>query len=242
MKKKVLLIVTLAITHFVAAQDIIVTKNSDRIDAKILKVTEEEIEYKQSNNPDGPLFTISVEKISSILYSNGEVQTFDAKIKSKKHTKDDRNYISSFNLGFSMPHDDGGTFYGGYLGYSGKMPINDFISFRSGLWASISGGSNAHMLDLKTPIYIQVGATFEQDMGIYACAGPQLSFGLSFGNELFEYPSSIKRFDVGISLGAGIQFSRNVCFEVFYTFGLINRTDWSGSKINCLNAGFAFYF
>lgn len=58
------------------AQDVIVTRLSERIDAKILEVSETEIKYKKQNNPDGPTFIISTEKVSSVIYSNGEVQSF----------------------------------------------------------------------------------------------------------------------------------------------------------------------
>lgn len=59
------------------AQDIIVTRQSERIDAKIMEVSETEIKYKKSSNPDGPVFVLNVDKIASIVYANGEVQVFE---------------------------------------------------------------------------------------------------------------------------------------------------------------------
>ena len=56
------------------AQDIIFTKQSTRIDAKILEVSATEVRYKKTSNPDGPTFVMSTSEISSILYANGEVQ------------------------------------------------------------------------------------------------------------------------------------------------------------------------
>lgn len=58
------------------AQDVIVTLQAERIDAKVMEVSESEIKYKKASNPDGPLFVLSTDKISSILYANGEVQLF----------------------------------------------------------------------------------------------------------------------------------------------------------------------
>ena len=40
----------------VSAQDIILKKNADEIQAKVLKVTETEIEYKKWENLDGPIY------------------------------------------------------------------------------------------------------------------------------------------------------------------------------------------
>lgn len=58
------------------AQDIIVTTESERIDGKVLEVSDTEIKYKRADNPNGPTFVLSTTKISSIIYKNGEVQTF----------------------------------------------------------------------------------------------------------------------------------------------------------------------
>lgn len=84
MKKLLFAIMALAMTQNIMAQDVIITKQSEKINAKILKVTESEIEYKQSSNLDGPIFTLSVSKVASVMYSNGEVQTFDGKSDSKE--------------------------------------------------------------------------------------------------------------------------------------------------------------
>ena len=58
------------------AQDIIVTTSSERIDAKVLEVSETEVKYKRHDNLQGPTFVISTSNIASIIYQNGDVQTF----------------------------------------------------------------------------------------------------------------------------------------------------------------------
>lgn len=59
------------------AQDKIYLKNGEKIEARIIKVTEEKIEYKKFNNQDGPLFEISLNKMQLVVYENGESQIFD---------------------------------------------------------------------------------------------------------------------------------------------------------------------
>ena len=59
-----------------SAQDIIVLKNSERIDAKIVNVSSTEISYKKASYLDGPTFTLNIAEVSSIIYANGEVQAF----------------------------------------------------------------------------------------------------------------------------------------------------------------------
>lgn len=63
--------------QMIVAQDVIVTRQAERIDAKVLEVSETEIKYKKSSNLNGPTFVLSTEKIASILYANGEVQVFE---------------------------------------------------------------------------------------------------------------------------------------------------------------------
>ena len=58
------------------AQDIIVTKKSERIDAKVLEININDVKYKDWNNQDGPTYTILKSDIASIIYQNGKVETF----------------------------------------------------------------------------------------------------------------------------------------------------------------------
>lgn len=76
MKKTFSLILTLLLCSLAYAQDIIVTTESERIDAKITEVSETEVKYKSATNPNGPVFVLSTSKIASIIFQNGEVKTF----------------------------------------------------------------------------------------------------------------------------------------------------------------------
>lgn len=92
MKKVLLLTVAMvyAVLTFAApAADIIVTTGAQKINAKILEVTPTEIKYKESSNPNGPIFTISVDEISSIIYANGKVAAFNKEPKQAQETKAD---------------------------------------------------------------------------------------------------------------------------------------------------------
>ena len=82
---KKLFFTLLCIATFVplCAQDIIVTHESERIDVNVIEVSETEVKYKKSDNPNGPTFVLSTNKIASIIYKNGDVQTF-------KHTEPEK--------------------------------------------------------------------------------------------------------------------------------------------------------
>lgn len=77
--KRFLLTLTMIVCamQMIVAQDVIVTRQAERIDAKVLEVSETEIKYKKTSNLNGPTFVLSTEKIASILYANGEVQVFE---------------------------------------------------------------------------------------------------------------------------------------------------------------------
>ncbi len=62
----------------VSAQDIILKKNADEIQAKVLKVTETEIEYKKWENLDGPIYIIPANEIFIIKYQNGSKDIISA--------------------------------------------------------------------------------------------------------------------------------------------------------------------
>jgi hypothetical protein len=58
------------------AQDIIVTKDARKINAKVTEVNVDNIRYKQFDFQDGPVYTIQKSDIASIVYQNGQVETF----------------------------------------------------------------------------------------------------------------------------------------------------------------------
>ena len=67
-------------THFLCcaalAQDIIVTTDAKKIDAKITEVTKSEIRYKEFDNQGGPTFILGTDDIVAIIYSNNKVALY----------------------------------------------------------------------------------------------------------------------------------------------------------------------
>jgi hypothetical protein len=66
----------IAIAFCCFAQDIIVTTDAQKIEAKILEVSESVVKYKEMDNIEGPTFVLSTENISSIIYENGKVTLY----------------------------------------------------------------------------------------------------------------------------------------------------------------------
>lgn len=76
-RKFILCFVSLLVTVLVFAQDIIITNDAKKIEAKILEVSSSEIKYKELDNLNGPTFILSTKEISSIIYSNGKVVVYN---------------------------------------------------------------------------------------------------------------------------------------------------------------------
>lgn len=78
MKKKIILFACAVIAAAsLWAQDIIVTNDAQKIEAKILEVSKTEIKYKEKSNLNGPTFILETKEISSIVYSNGKVVLYN---------------------------------------------------------------------------------------------------------------------------------------------------------------------
>ena len=56
------------------AQDVIVTKDSKKIDVTIIEINVDNIKYKRFDNPDGPTYTLPKSEIVTIVYQNGQVE------------------------------------------------------------------------------------------------------------------------------------------------------------------------
>ena len=68
-----------AIICSLAAQDLIVLKNGNMIEAKVLEISPTEIRYKDSSNLNGPTIVIPANSVLSIRYENGTSQVINTK-------------------------------------------------------------------------------------------------------------------------------------------------------------------
>ena len=72
MKRILFLLVSIFIGQNLCAQDVILLKkNAEEIQAKVLKITDSEVEHKRWDNPEGPTYTLPAEDIFTITYQNG---------------------------------------------------------------------------------------------------------------------------------------------------------------------------
>ncbi len=76
MKKFLLLLVIIMPFAAVKAQDTITFMNGTTAQAKVLAISQQDVQYKMWSNQDGPTYIMPKESIKSINFSNGMVQTF----------------------------------------------------------------------------------------------------------------------------------------------------------------------
>ena len=108
MKKFILMLLSAVAIVPLYAQDIIVTHESERIEAKVYEVSETEVRYKRSDNPDGPIFVMSADKIATIVFENGSVQTFS----SRKNNYNPMQVIDNSGAAPQNPAEESWLWYG----------------------------------------------------------------------------------------------------------------------------------
>ncbi len=71
------LLLVLCTVNLLGAQDIILMKNGDEIEAKVDEISSTEIKYWRMDNLDGPLYTMKKSGIFMIKYANGTKDVFN---------------------------------------------------------------------------------------------------------------------------------------------------------------------
>lgn len=131
----------------VAAQDIIILRNSERIDARIVEVTSTEIAYTLAGDGSGEVFRLSVAEIASIMYGNGDVQTFedipvtetynaDSDRQKERLTPKSKQRIVGLSIGYSAKRLVSPSYKGPWIGDDEDGAIKTNPSLKAGLyWA-----------------------------------------------------------------------------------------------------------
>ncbi len=94
------------------AQDKIITKNAETIEATVLEIDINDIRYKKADNPEGPVFVISKSDIATIIYGNGSIDVFN-----EEEKKPEQNFYNRSRYPQS---------------YEGMIPIGDPMN--GGCW------------------------------------------------------------------------------------------------------------
>ncbi len=74
----IILVIFLLFSALAGAQDTIVFRSGDKVIGKVMKVTEHEVEYKRTDNADGPVYNADFSKVGMVVYQNGNRDIFTA--------------------------------------------------------------------------------------------------------------------------------------------------------------------
>lgn len=75
--KNLLVVSMMLCSVFAFAQDLIVKKNGEEVNAKIIEVGAKDVKYKNSTNIEGPTYIIDKSEIVFLKYKNGEKEIFE---------------------------------------------------------------------------------------------------------------------------------------------------------------------
>ena len=225
--KKLLLIFTL-FPYLTFAQDNIILKNGEEINTKIIEINESNVKYKKYNNQDGPLYTISKDKIFLIKYSNGEKEILSntssnnsrsKNIKNKKilisgastfyyqNTFENDNFYSSSNLNLTAS-------VGGFLTRNFVLGASfAFTSNTNGSYSNTSSAIGPFIRGYNKNLYSQVGYALGDGVNILtAGAGYQIflnkSESVSFNPTFIYFTRSYNSdvFQEGFLIGFEFEF------------------------------------
>ncbi len=96
-----LILLFLFIQHALLAQDRIVLKHGQEIQAKVLEVSRSQIKYKKESNPEGPVYIEKKYRIERIVYQNGDIDEF-----ANQYSKESLNRSSISYHFFDVVHSD----------------------------------------------------------------------------------------------------------------------------------------
>jgi hypothetical protein len=124
----------------VNAQDIIILKNGDEIESKVIEISPAEIRYKRFSNLDGPTVAIPAADVSLIIYEDGTQEAIIAKNTTPKAKRAEDFKLIAFGCNFLLGGGIG-SFVQGDIGGGVFGLIGELVS-----WTVILSGRNENSL------------------------------------------------------------------------------------------------
>lgn len=199
MKKSLLLAIFAFAAYSASAQDIIAKKNMEKIEAKVLSVGVDEIEYKRSDNPDGPVYSIRRKDVFMIKYQNGthdvispmnsslEYKTISAKYQGEvafayvvADKPMDRIVVETVHGARITPYFFAGAGAAFNYMHSVKDQIEDKHAIVIPVFANLKG---YYPFSHKSAVYLSldmgaaIGVSAFRGTNLYVSAGPGVKFG-----------------------------------------------------------------
>lgn len=125
------------VAHLCTAQDTIVHKSGQSVQAKIIEITPTEVKYKRFDNPEGPLFIDAKSDITMIQYENGTKETSGIETKFAEKSVPENSSEELYRLG----QIDAARYYDGYKASGTGTLVLGLLSPLAGLIPAIACSS-----------------------------------------------------------------------------------------------------
>jgi len=244
MKKLLLSISFLAATLLSVAQDVIVTKSADEIQSKVLKVSDNEVEYKKWSNPEGPTYVMKVSDVFMIKYQNGEKDVFtDKQVASGQLTTEDKSASGTGSGGAKKEKKNRFSIVVGYVTQS-VVPTNDKKlyswcgdkKFSNGIMLGVSWNKEVNKgfgyefcaFGFETFFEKYSGETYDMYGNVWTYSGNVVCRDFYFSPAKFQYRYKFgKNFAISVLTGPTIDLAMS---HVYYTnyqqgFNSLSQTD-----------------
>ncbi len=99
MVRIILLLFAMLAALSVKAQDVIVMKDGDEVNAKVLSLNDSDVSYKKWENQEGPTYTTSKSKIFMIKYANGYKEVFKDELAAEQPTQTAAEPAANVSIG-----------------------------------------------------------------------------------------------------------------------------------------------
>ncbi len=240
MKKLILLFILISELANLNAQDIIIKKNGDEINTKIIEVGIEIIKFKKFDNLEGPIYTMGKNEIFLIKYENGSKDVFNDNLEVKQTVNTQKDYLrKGLHLGFHITpsvgkrsRDNYDYGFGINSGADLSIYFNDYIGIKTGIsYVNIPikyASYNYYDYYNYSISYVNTNTTLlGMPIKFLLTTGNKIGFYLEFGlNVYYKYYNENNHIYNGIAIVEET------------TFGLNIKT----SKIISLNFGLSNYY
>ena len=216
MKKHLLsalfLLCSLSVTE---AQDIIAHRDGNVSTGKVVEISKDEVKYRKSDNPDGPLYSIPVKDLLSVRFENGTQEIFAEKkqqpiLEVRELDDDDDDDVAymmrpEIRLRMDTPCSDNLDGGGGLMGVAG-VQINRSLSMGPGLGFIWHRYYTEKIHSLECPVFLQIRAMIPtQTVSPYFIGQAGYSFGRLHHTAKLLPEDESKRLGAFCSLGAGFR-------------------------------------
>ncbi|MBO4382018.1 MAG: hypothetical protein J5799_03650 [Bacteroidales bacterium] len=222
------------------AQDVIVLRNADEIQAKVLVVGIHDITYKKWDNQDGPSYQIAKNDVFFIKYANGTKEVFnqqpanpdvsassDATVASRKMSPYFNAYVEG---GCIFTADEAGPMLNATLGFHLRKDL--FIGVQTGIdaffGAPASGtagfdvGSYLLMLDFRG--YLPTKKTLDAyvECALGAAFLTRFGHGFYYDGRYYDFPTMAT---FRMQVGLGLEYRRATVSAGYSLFHLVQKVD-----------------